>query len=291
MTKTQIEAGNQLVLERFSIYLNDYADFITEEMMAEAMEGGVLTPEEAYTILLAGALNLYDSREIREGWFEAEVPMIHKLETCVYQNNPYYQLFAEGGPFVDGIQTNHGWQLTRKSYKPYEAFVCDDMVRTEDGRLIPQIGFFTEEYQYPCVLHNGREWMLITPNEIETMKRPIKLAKGRVVTYGLGLGYFAFMAASKPEVTEVTVVELDPDVIKLFEENILPGMPEAVRKKIRVVQGDALAYAETLTAACDTDTGTDFVFADIWHDAGDGVDLYLSLKKREKPGILYTYWI
>ena len=37
----------------------------------------------------------------------------------------------------------------------------------------------------------------------------------------------------------------------------------------------------------------DFVFADIWHDPSDGIDLYLKLKEAEKlsPQTQYCYWV
>ena len=282
---------NNLILSRLSVYLNDYADFITQEMMEEATAGGILSVEEGYRALLAGALNLYDDRVIMNDYLRH---MVRRLQISDYQQNPYYRAvrFSEGteagsgegsGTRLDGRQ---GWQLAMKRYKPYEAFVCGDLKETEDGRLLPQIGFFEEEYEYPCVLQDGREWMLITPNEIETMKEPIARARGRVVTYGLGLGYFAFMTAAKPEVSRVTVVELDPAVIRLFETCILPRFSDQQRRKIKIVEEDALAYGARLTSA-----DADYVFADIWHDPSDGLPLYGKLKTLEKPGVEYDYWI
>ena len=55
--------------------------------------------------------------------------------------------------------------------------------------------------------------MLVTPNEVHTMKADIEKAHGKVLTYGLGLGYFPFMTSRKEEVTSVTVVERSSDVI------------------------------------------------------------------------------
>ena len=57
-----------------------------------------------------------------------------------------------------------------------------------------------------------------------------------------GAGVFgAFMAARKPEVTRVTVIERDPDVISLFREHVLPAFKNA--EKVRVIQEDAYEYA------------------------------------------------
>lgn len=127
---------------------------------------------------------------------------------------------------------------------------------------------------------------MITPNEIETMKEPIKAATGRVVTYGLGLGYFAFMAALKPDVKSVTVIELDPAVIRLFQKYVLPKFSKLQQEKIQIVQANAFEWAEHLTK-----DDADFVFADTWHDPSDGVFMYGMFKSMEKPGITYRYWI
>ena len=35
----------------------------------------------------------------------------------------------------------------------------------------------------------------------------------------------------------------------------------------------------------------DFVFADLWHDAADGLPMYERLKHMEGPGPEYRYWI
>ena len=129
--------------------------------------------------------------------------------------------------------------------------------------------------------------MLITPNEINTMRAPIERAHGNVLTYGLGLGYFAYMAAEKENVASVTVVERDDSVISLFEEVVLPQISRS--DKINIVRADAFEFAESLNES----SGYDFVFADIWHDPIDCVPAYKRLKKAEKrlPDAEFAYWI
>ena len=39
--------------------------------------------------------------------------------------------------------------------------------------------------------------MTITPDEIETMKEAVDQAFGNVLTFGLGLGYYAYMVSEK----------------------------------------------------------------------------------------------
>ena len=141
--------------------------------------------------------------------------------------NPYYRQIR--------IPEAHfgNWKLTIEKYKPYEAFVCDDIRTDEELKEIPQIGFFDTEFSFPAVMEDGQEWMAIKPNEIETMRQPIARAAGQVVAFGLGMGYYAFMVSEKPEVKTLTIVERDENVIALFREHILPQFPK--KEKIDIV--------------------------------------------------------
>ena len=129
--------------------------------------------------------------------------------------------------------------------------------------------------------------MSIKPSEIESSQAAVDAASGRVVTFGLGLGYFAFLASEKPEVESVTVVELDPAVISLFRKYILPQFPN--KEKVTVVQSDAFDYLEQKMSS----VRPDFVFFDIWHDIADGTPLYIRARQYEArfPRTRFTYWI
>ncbi len=274
---------NRILLEKLSYFLNFKPDFIQADIIDELCAECDLTKEEAFAFVLAAAIGLDteaspDDRELFETYFP---DLLRRLDYDEFADDPYLRT-------VTLPETASGrWEFRQESYKPYEAFACGDLRGFADGRVVPQIGFFDREFSYPAVLENGREWMLVTPNEIVTMREPIRRARGKVLTFGLGLGYFAFMAARKPDVEAVTVVERDADVIRLFESFVRPQLPCA--EKIRVVRDDAFAYAEQNMR----DGGFDVVFADIWHDPSDGVAAYRKLKRFEDrlPGAEFLYWI
>ena len=179
-------------------------------------------------------------------------------------------------------------ELRWEVYPAYRAFVREDMVTREDLTEYAPLGFFGEDFRFPAVLEDGNEWMTLTPVDLDTSEEAIAAAKGRVVTFGLGLGYYAYMAARKPEVTEVTVVEKNPDVIRLFREEILPRFSEE-GEKIHIVEADALRYAEEEMPR----ERFDVAFADTWRDASDGVPMYRALKAWEhrSEGTEFHYWI
>lgn len=266
-------------------YLNDTPCAVTPELMAELLPeaADAATEERVYGALLCGFWGLdpeasAEDRIIEERYLR---PGLRRLDAATYSENPYYQTVQIPE------RTVGQWQLTHQSYAPYELFLRDDLILTEDLRQIPALGYFAEAFSYPSVMQDGREWMSIKPSEIESSQAAIDAAFGHVVTFGLGLGYFAFMAARKPEVASVTVVERDPSVIQLFREQLLPQFPH--RDKISVIQADAFDYLEQDMIS----VVPDFVFMDIWHDIADGLDLYIRARQYESrfPATRFTYWI
>ena len=274
---------NNILFKKLSVFINHEADFIRPEFIESLCRDCDISKEEAYCFTLAASIDLDTEKNPRDAEiFEEYFPdMVHLLKNKDYENNPYLKNIK--------IPTKKlgKWELCYKTYVPYQAFVFDDPKITRDGKIIPQIGFFEKEFSYPAVLESGTEWMLITPNEINTMRAPISGAHGKVLTYGLGLGYFAYMVSEKESVSSVTIVERDKNAISLFRDIILPQMPR--KDKINIICDDAFYFAETRLA----DSDFDFVFADIWHDPSDGVPAYKRLKETENylPSADFSYWI
>lgn len=281
--KEKFARYNEILFKKMSVFINHEADFIRPEFIESLCRDCNVSKEEAYCFTLAAAIDLDAEKSPRDAEiFEEYFPrMVHLLGIADYTADPYLKNIKIPDKKLGK------WELCHKKYVPYQAFVFDDPLVLRDGKIIPQIGFFDKEFEYPAVLEGGTEWMLITPNEINTMRAPIEKARGNVLTYGLGLGYFAYMAAAKENVASVTVVERDDSAISLFGDVILPQIPHS--EKIKVVCADAFEFAEGLNEH----SGYDFVFADIWHDPIDGVPAYKRLKKAEKllPSAEFAYWI
>lgn len=279
----EIEAENGELLRRLGYILNECPRLLSEELILPLTEECNLSATDAFSVLLASAMGLDIDESARDRrFYRTYFPeMIRELDPSEYLADPYLRLLS-----VPHARSER-WELREGGYEPYEPFVFDDFKYSDDGRIYPQIGFFRCRYRYPAVLESGREWMLITPNEINTMRGPIKAARGRVLTYGLGLGYYAFSVSQKASVADVTVVERDPEVISLFTRFILPQLP--FRDKIKIVCADAFDFAEKEMAK----GGYDTVFCDLWHDPSDGVALYLRMKEHEHrlPSARFDYWI
>ena len=275
--------ANFRLLHLFSLYINERADFISPDMVNEVAQVGSFSPDEAFLLLLAEACGIHptDGGGDSEFFSRFFAPSVSRLDPEKYRNDPYYRHIR----FPD--VSDGDWELSNCVCKAWQAFIWDDVRPDASLCELPPLGYFSEDFSYPVVLENGREWMLVTPNEVETIRPAVRSARGRVVTFGLGLGYFPFMASEKPDVERIVVVEKDPAVIRLFRQYILPQFryPE----KIELVNDDAFEYMEKTMPGC----SFDYAYADIWHDAGDGLPFYLRFNKYEErfPRTEFGYWI
>ena len=276
-------AANAEILRLLAAYLNQCPRLVDPMLVAELTASCNIGEKEAFLAILAAALDLDEERSEREARLVRDyLPRaVFPVTPSLYASDPYMQNVSVP------CKLKNGWSLCREEYTPYEAFVCGGYSRFGEYCEVPSIGYFPNAFSFPAVKQNGVEWMAVKPNEIETMRAPLAAAQGDVLTYGLGLGYYAYMASARAEVRSVTVVERDASVISLFREELLPQFP--CRDKITVIEADALEFAEREQVAGRYDT----VFADLWHDTGDGLPLYLRLRRAEKEesDTRYTYWI
>ena len=279
---------NFRILDLYSNFLNLEPDFIKKELIDELVRDCGVTTLEAYTAILSAAFDIDSDARKEDKIFEKEylIPSVECLDSEEYKNSSYIQKISF--PTIK----RENWEMRTGFYAPYEAFVCRSITVEKSLKELPHIGFFEEKFEFPAVYENGREWMTVTPNEIETMKEPIAEAHGRVITLGLGLGYFTHQVSEKENVSSVTVIERDKNIISLFKEFILPQFEH--RDKITIIEADAFEYLEK----SDPEKNFDFMFADLWHDSSDGLGLYIRLKKLEKmqkreenSSLIRRYWI
>ena len=198
-----------------------------------------------------------------------------------YLANPYLQKLSNLSFNKDD------WSLKGKKLKAYTLFPYEEEYHYASNYLLKMsLAFFDKDYIYPSISLLNNEWMSLNPYEIRTMETPIILARGKVLTLGLGLGYFAYMAHLKEEVKEVHIVEMDKGLIDIFSEYLLPLFEHP--EKIHIHKADAFCFIKDIK-----DKDYDFIFSDLWHDASDGLPMYLKLKEQFNS-FKYTrrhYWI
>ena len=275
-----LHEDNERILTLMSEYLCFTPTAISPEDAAQLAQECRIPLNDAYMALLAAHCGLDTARPEDARLYRAYFPqMIREHDPVTYRADAYMQTVRPGSGATGSID------LVYETVQPMELFVADDFQTDAQGRILPQLGWFREAFSFPAIREDGRVWMTVTPNEINTIQPAVQESCGKVLTYGLGLGYYAFHCLLKPEVSSVTVVEKNPQVIDVFRRLLLPFFPR--REDLRIVEADAFDYAASVMP----DEKYDTVFTDLWHDVADGLPLYQRMKTLEAPGPRYLYWI
>ena len=109
-------------------------------------------------------------------------------------------------------------------------------------------------------------WMSDTPMEYYSMWELVARVNGpRVLVAGLGLGLLVHILALRRDITHITVVELNEDVIKMVK----PYLPKYDGLKIDVFCRDFFQYAHEYSQGDFDYIEYDDVIVDIWKDASE----------------------
>ena len=232
----EIALDNARLLDVLSRFMNSDPTAITREAVLDLAAECDISLDEAYQALLAAWCDLDASRPEDARLCRGRFPkMLRRVDPSFCLQDPY--ALAVGHP--EGREG--GLELVTRSFRPMELFVRDDFAFDKAGRLLPQLGWCDEALPYLSLEEKGRIWMTITPNEIATLRPMAECCHGRVLCYGLGLGYVVFHMLLRPQVEEVTVVERSPEVIALFRRLLLPHFPRP--EALHIVQADAFSFA------------------------------------------------
>lgn len=222
----------------------------------------------------SGVLSVADMSYLKKTFDSAK-----KFNAEWFENNPYIKNVRF--PTVK----NGNLLITNSCYERGEIFQYD-MPDLSAEVVTLSLGFFDKKVFFPTIYEGDMPWMSVCPSEIFSMRQPIKNAFGKVLVLGLGLGYYPYMISEKQDVSNITIIEKNPEIIDLFERYILPSFKN--RNKIKILNADAIEYLKSLNACC-----FDYCFADIWESSVDGAPLYQKIKEQEirLKQIKFDYWI
>ena len=267
----------------YANYLENYNTIITADMMHALCGDGSIDEADGFAAILCQLFGLDidgspDERALIRNYI---TPSVRVMDAERYRSNPYYRNVK-----IPNVKKGT-WELKSETYPAYRGVIAADMIIRDDFSEVPPLGFFTDDFVFPAVLEDGNEWMTLTPVDLDTSDEAIERAHGKVVTFGLGLGYYTYMVSEKAEVDSITVIEKNPDVIALFNEYILPQFSHP--EKVRLINTDAFEYAEREMPR----EGYDVAFVDTWRDASDGAPMYVRMKRLEhlSPDTEFIYWI
>lgn len=249
-----------------------YTDFIN----IDELKDRVINGEKEETVIKNMILDAYEieSESLRNSFIEQV-----KITKCVPSN--YFNSYVK---LLDKIKISfEKYKLKKVTYEPYQLFALDDIEIGENYKEISKVGFFDMKFSYSALFEGTDLWMSLNPNEINTMDSTIKKVKGNVLVLGLGMGYITYMLSRKKDVKSIMVIERNKDDISLFKKYLLPLFEN--KNKIKIINMDAFEYINK-------NYNFDYIFADLWFNAEDGLECYLKLNEIEKAhNINIDYWL
>lgn len=288
----KIKNNAKLISQIESLIETNYLNMSLSDMFNEVAGNVDITSEKQISVIKkkfslsdkAALISVYqnyweldlDNEEDEEILNKYISPSIEECDINKYLSNPYYQKIKTAH-IVEG-----DYELIIDHYQPYELFAYKDMSYEKDSFIeLNSLSFFKEKFPFLALNHKGVTWMSVTPNEIETMEKAVNEATGKVVVYGLGIGYYPYMISLKEDVKEIAIIEKDEKIIELFKKHLLPLFEH--KEKITIIKQDAFKYMQE-------NHYFDYSFIDLWHNPVDGIELFLRAKKLENKG-RYFYWL
>lgn len=240
-------------------YQNDYLDgYITPNKEKEAKR----------ELMLAGQQEFLDKKS----------PSLF-INSKEWAKNPYFTNVK-----FNNIKNKHFAYKTITIDKGY-LFNADDIQDDKDHELKDwmKLRALDEDIKALFLYQDDKEWMMSVPSETLTNDPYAYKARGNVVTFGLGIGYFVYMAMLNDKVTKVTVIEKSKEVIKLFEE-IKKYFPD---KPLEIIEGDAFDYFNQSFLK-----SFDYIYVDIWQSSEDGRSIITKLLEQYLPPLRKCdFWI
>ncbi len=121
---------------------------------------------------------------------------------------------------------------------------------------------------YTKLTRSGRIIMSDTPAELSDHWNPVHEATGHVLINGLGLGLVVQNILQKPEVTDITVIEISPDVVNIVSQYIQDS-------RLTIIIADAFSWRPPKNKRYQV------VWHDIWDDiCVDNLDGMKTLHRR-----------
>lgn len=241
------------------------------DMFDGVVEMGKMDEQKLFELRkIAGIPNLYQS----------EIVTLKKEDIM---SNPYLKNIN-----IPNVSSNE-FKLAKRRIRP--RLITKYGFQTRDlNTFCKSNSYFTcdERLDFPGLVEgNGMIcWMTVEPFEIKSFESFIKEATGNILLIGCGLGYVAYMLSEKQDVSSVTVIDNNSDVLNLFNTYILPQFKN--KNKIKTIQSDGIEYLKNNTLNM-----FDYINVDIWRDTMDMIYPYLRCLEIEKsnPTVKFSYWL
>lgn len=203
------------------------------------------------------------------------------LSADEWENSPYHSHVS-----LDLVKNEHFSYETQKT-AGHELFNTDAIQKDPSHELNDWMKLRAMDRNFDAIylFQDEDDWMMDAPSEAATNDAPAAKAHGSVLTFGLGIGYFIYMALLNPKVTSITCIENSPQVIEMFNRFLYPQFPHD--KTVTIIEGDA--YASFNDAYL---SQFDYIFTDIWQSSTDGLQcMEKLLMQYNAPIEKADFWI
>ena len=170
-------------------------------------------------------------------------------------NNKRYQLFnsrpvkAHYKKLIESKSKSIRWSPNRKFFYANRVWKAFDKLQIAQGHRRGEVAFDTDivipalmEYRPEISWEPIRVWMSITPMELLTQRQGVRLAKGKVLIGGLGMGWLLWKVARKKSVKEIVVVEKSREILNWFGFDLCKQVSDETGKHIHVICDDVLNH-------------------------------------------------
>lgn len=203
------------------------------------------------------------------------------LSSMEFMESPYHKAIQ-----LEKIQDDRF--VYKKEVLPAHQLFNADVIQMDERQELNEwmkLRALDEPVEAAVLWQDEDVWMLDAPSEANTIDPYAAKASGKVLTFGLGIGYFIFMAMRNPNVTSITVVEQSTEVIEMFKTFLLPQFPTHI--PLNIIQGDAYEYFNQKFIQ-----GYDYVFVDIHKSNDDGLDVMRQMLSSYMPPFeKVDFWI
>lgn len=203
------------------------------------------------------------------------------LSVYAWNNTPYHRSIS-----LENIRDGH-FSFTKEMTAGNYLFNADVIQKDPDRELKDwmRLRAMDRDFEAIYLYQDDEDWMMDAPSEAFTNDPYAAKAHGNIITFGLGIGYFLFMACRNPKVTHITVVERSQAVIDMFRKNILPQFNTSIPITFICADAFSLWHKEYLEQF-------DYIYADIWQSSDDGLAcIHKFLQQYEPPFQDTDFWI
>jgi len=186
-----------------------------------------------------------------------------KLIKLMRKTSKYRNAQNVGGGWRFGVRTlpyyswgSLDWFATGPKRSRLSIYEVDDDCYSKGAAM------FTGPVHIPILARGSVPWMSLTPMEIYSLRPALGVAEGHVLVAGLGMGWLTRRLLENSDVTKVTQLELDSDIINFFGKPIKDNSD----KKLQLIEADVYQFLK------ETPQKFDSIIFDIWGKFGEASD-------------------